>query len=204
MHKTIKIELIEENKGQIEGLGKNPRKINELQLERLKLSIEEAPEMLDYRALLVYPLDNKYVIICGNMRYKACKALGYTEMPCYVLTAETPVEKIKELAIKDNIEYGEWDFDLIKDSEWLEYFSTNDFTIDILPKNLTKDYEEIEEASQADSVQVSLDYSIFFESQEEYEMFANFVDDLKNRYDEIPTISGRILQSIQDFYEFSK
>ena len=206
MNETIKINLIEENKGQIEGLSKNPRKINQIQLERLKNSIEESPEMLSYRTLLVYPHNSKYVIICGNMRYKACKQLGYTELPCYVLPAETPIEKIKELAIKDNIEYGEWDFDLIKnDEDWLDFFSSNEFTIDILPKDVVKDDDEGEgDEEELDVPGMSLDYSIFFESQEEYDMFTNFITDLQKRYEEIPTISGRLLQSIQDFYEFTR
>ena len=57
-----------------------------------------------------------YVIICGNMRYKACVELGYKKMPCYILPADTPVEKLREYAIKDNIGFGDDDFGALQ--EW--------------------------------------------------------------------------------------
>ena len=114
---NIKIAQLETNNGQIEGLPKNPRFIKDNRFKQLVKSIEDAPEMLDYRTLLVFPHDKKYVIIAGNMRYRACKELGYKELPCYVLPEETPAEKLREYAIKDNIGFGADDFDLLM-NEW--------------------------------------------------------------------------------------
>lgn len=119
--KNIEIGKLEFNNGQIEGLPKNPRKIKAEQLQKLKKSIEDAPEMLEYRRLLVYPIKGqsivKYVVICGNMRLKAAKAVGYAEMPCFVLPEDTPKEKLREYAIKDNIGFGVDDWELLQ-SEW--------------------------------------------------------------------------------------
>lgn len=115
--KTIKIKEIEVNKGQIEGLPKNPRFIRDERFDKLKKSIEEAPEMLALRELIVYPHNRKYVIIAGNMRFRACKDLGYKEIPCKVLDADTPVEKLREYTIKDNVAFGQDDFDLLA-NEW--------------------------------------------------------------------------------------
>ena len=114
--KTIKIKDLATNDGQIEGLPKNPRQIRDHRYEKLKKSIEDAPEMLQLRELLVYPHGGKFVIIGGNMRYRACKELGYKELPCKVLDAEMPVEKLRQYAIKDNENFGEYDWDEIANS----------------------------------------------------------------------------------------
>ena len=114
--KTVKIKDLATNDGQIEGLPKNPRQIRDHRYEKLKKSIEDAPEMLQLRELLVYPYGGKFVIIGGNMRYRACKEIGYKELPCKVLDAETPVEKLRQYAIKDNVPFGQTDWDVLK--EW--------------------------------------------------------------------------------------
>ena len=114
--KTIKIKDLATNDGQIDGLPKNPRQIRDHRYEKLKKSIEDAPEMLQLRELLVYPHGGKFVIIGGNMRYRACKELGYKELPCKVLDAETPVEKLRQYAIKDNENFGEYDWDEVANS----------------------------------------------------------------------------------------
>ena len=115
--KTIKIKDLATNDGQIEGLPKNPRQIRDHRYEKLKKSIEDAPEMLQLRELLVYPHGGKFVIIGGNMRFRACKELGYKELPCKVLDAETPIEKLRQYAIKDNENFGEYDWDVVA-NEW--------------------------------------------------------------------------------------
>ena len=115
----IAVNKIDRNKGQIEGLPKNPRLIRDEKFELLKRSIQENPEMLGLRELLVYPVGERYVIIGGNMRYEACKALGYTSIPCKVLDADTPVETLRAYTIKDNAGFGEWDWDAIA-NEWNE------------------------------------------------------------------------------------
>ena len=104
--KTIKIADLEVNRGQIDGLPKNPRTIKDARFEALKKSIEDAPEMLALRELLVFPHNGKFVVIGGNMRLKACKELGYKELPCKVIDENTPVEKLREYTIKDNIGFG--------------------------------------------------------------------------------------------------
>lgn len=115
---NIKITDLQVNSGQVAGLPTNPRQIRDARFDLLKKSIQDAPEMLKLRELLVYPIDGgKYVIIGGNMRYRACKELGYKELPCKVLDAETPVEKLREYAIKDNESFGQYDWDLVA-NEW--------------------------------------------------------------------------------------
>ena len=111
--KQIQIKKIEENKGQIDGLPKNPRLIKDNRLNDLKKSIADAPEMLKLRELLVYPYNDKYIVIGGNMRLRACKELGFTEIPCKVIDKDTPVEKLREYTIKDNVGFGQDDWDAL-------------------------------------------------------------------------------------------
>lgn len=109
--KNIQIELIETNKGQIEGVPANPRVIKDKKFRKLVKSIEENPEMLDLREIIVYPLGDKFITIGGNMRLEAVKKLGYKEVPCKVLPVETPAENLRAYILRDNASYGEWDFD---------------------------------------------------------------------------------------------
>ena len=122
---SIKIYLLVSNTGQIPGLPKNPRLIKDEKYLKLIQSLKDDPEMLELRELIVFPFEGKYVVIAGNMRLKAMSELKYTDAPCKVLDAGTPVEKLKAYTIKDNIGYGDhaWDelqadWDLAKLEEW--------------------------------------------------------------------------------------
>ena len=113
----IDIKRLEVNKGQVEGLPKNPRFIRDERYKALVKSIEDAPEMLKLRELLVVEHGSKFVVIGGNMRLRACKELGMETVPCKVLPADTPVAKLREYAIKDNNGFGEDDWDILA-NEW--------------------------------------------------------------------------------------
>lgn len=153
--KNIHIRDLEVNKGQIEGLPKNPRFIRDDRFEALKKSIEDAPEMLALRELLVYPNDGKYVIIAGNMRFRACKDFGYKEIPCKVLDEDTPVEKLREYAIKDNVAFGSDDWDILA-NEW-DAVELGDWGVEI-PDFDAKDDEdedaEVEEKEEQTEIHV--------------------------------------------------
>lgn len=115
--KELQIKDLELNKGQVEGLPKNPRLIKDHRYAKLKQSIEDSPEMLSLRELIVYPYEGKFIVIAGNMRLSALKDLKFTDAPCKILPMETPIEKLKEYAIKDNVSFGENDWDVIN-AEW--------------------------------------------------------------------------------------
>lgn len=115
--KNIRIKDLHQNKGQVQGLPKNPRFIKDERFEALKKSIEDAPEMLSLRELIVYDNDGEYVVIGGNMRLRAMRELGMSEAPCKVLSKETEVYKLKEYAIKDNVAFGQTDWDVLE-NEW--------------------------------------------------------------------------------------
>jgi hypothetical protein len=115
----LPLSKIESNKGQIEGLPKNPRLIRDGKFEILKKSIQDDPEMTALRELLVVEHNGKYVIIGGNMRFRAMQDLGIKEAPCKIIPADTDVEKLKAYTIKDNAGFGEWDWDDLA-NEWCD------------------------------------------------------------------------------------
>lgn len=128
-HKRIKLSKLVQNNGQLDGVPKNPRQWSKDDVERLKKSIEETPELLQARGCIVYPLDDKYVVLGGNMRLTACKQLGHKEVDCVVLDADTTPEKLKEIVIKDNGSFGQWDFDMLE-NEW-DDLPLGDWGVDI-------------------------------------------------------------------------
>ena len=113
----LKITQLSQNSGQIAGLPANPRQWKKADVERLAKSIEETPELLDARPLIVMPHDGKYIVLGGNLRLAALKHLGRKAAPVYVLPDDTPIDKQKEIVIKDNGSFGEWDYDVLA-NEW--------------------------------------------------------------------------------------
>ena len=113
----IKISKIVQNKGQIVGLPSNPRQWTKADVERLAASIEETPELLDARPLIALQQEDRYVVLGGNLRLAALKHLGRKTAPVYVIPEDTPIEKQKEIVIKDNGAFGAWDFDMLA-NEW--------------------------------------------------------------------------------------
>ena len=137
MTEIIAIDKIELNRGQIVGLPKNPRFIRDERYESLKKSIAEAPEMLSLRELLVYPFEGKYVVIGGNMRLRACRELGYKEIPCKIIPEDTPVLKLREYTIKDNEGFGQYDWSIVQsdwDVEELRNWGVEDVDIHVAPE----------------------------------------------------------------------
>ena len=91
---------------------KNPRLIKDENFQKLVRSIQEFPEMLEARPIVVNP---DMIVLGGNMRLKACKAAGLIEAPVYVASWEE--SKANAFIIKDNVGYGEWDWDILA-NEW--------------------------------------------------------------------------------------
>ena len=150
-YQMIDITKLEYNEGQIEGLSKNPRYLKESEHDKLKKSLTDSPEFLEYKPLMVYAMDNgNYVTICGNMRLRVANELrldGHSEfdtIPCVVLKADTPIEKIKEYAIKDNVQAGNWDWDELANGEW-ETDDLQNWGVDCSFLNTDEDDTDIDE-----------------------------------------------------------
>lgn len=114
---NIDISKVVPNEGQIEGLPKNPRIVKDAKFKKLCKSIQSLPEMTEARDILVYPYQECYVVIGGNMRLRAYKHLGWKEVPCCVLPENISVEKLRQILIQDNNPFGENDWDALE-NEW--------------------------------------------------------------------------------------
>lgn len=121
----ISLSCLELNEGQIVGIPKNPRYLKGEEHDKLKKSLKDSPELLQYKPLMVYAIEEgKFVVICGNMRLRICQELhnegveGFDALPCFVLNKDVPIAKIKEYAIKDNVQAGNWDWDELANGDW--------------------------------------------------------------------------------------
>ena len=133
--KLVKITEVKTN-------AKNPRTIKDEKFRKLVKSIQEFPDMLNKRPLIVFTdVDGKYVVLGGNMRLKACKEIGLKEIPV-ILADEWTEEQKAEFLIKDNVGFGEWDWDILAD-EW-DANNLEDWGLD-LPVDLSVKELEAEE-----------------------------------------------------------
>lgn len=92
---------------------KNPRLIKDDKFKKLVKSIQDFPQMLELRPIVV---DENNIVLGGNMRLKACKEAGMKEV--YIVKAENLTDLQKdEFIVKDNVGFGEWDWDMLA-NEW--------------------------------------------------------------------------------------
>lgn len=107
----VPIELLEYNEGQIPGVPENPRTREDAKQRNLEKSIEELPEMTIARAALCFPYNGKFVVIGGNRRLEAQRALKRKEVPIIALPEDTPVDKLRRMALLDNESTGVTDWE---------------------------------------------------------------------------------------------
>lgn len=99
----------------------NPRKITKDQMAKLCKSIQDDPDFLFKRPVLVNLAEGKYIVYAGNQRVRAAKQLKMKTIPC-IVDKDIPEDLMKMRVIKDNKTYGEFDFDIL----------ANEFEIDTL------------------------------------------------------------------------
>jgi DNA modification methylase len=124
----------------------NPRIIKDDKFQKLVTSIKEFPEMLEARPIVVNP---ENIVLGGNMRLKACKAAGLKEAPVYVASWEE--SKANEFIVKDNVGFGEWDWDILA-NEWdateLEEWGLDVWVPEEEPTEGLTDPDEVPEAPE--------------------------------------------------------
>ena len=91
----------------------NPRLIKDNKFRKLVKSIKDFPQMLELRPIVV---DENMIILGGNMRFKACQEAGLKEVWIDIAEGLTEEQK-KEFIVKDNVGFGEWDWDMLG-NEW--------------------------------------------------------------------------------------
>lgn len=95
----------------------NPRIIKDEKFAKLVQSLKDFPEMLEKRPLVCFTdTDGKLVVLGGNMRLKAANEIGLKKLPI-VLADDWTEEQKKQFLIKDNVGFGEWNFEELR-ADW--------------------------------------------------------------------------------------
>ena len=141
----------------------NPRFINKHKFKKLVNSVKEFHEMLSLRPIVV---DKDNIILGGNMRYKACKEIGLKEV--YIIQADDLDEKkAQEFIIKDNVGFGEWDWDILA-NDW-DVKELEDWGLDGFP--FEEEEKELNDIS--DTIESSYRIEVEIENEEEQEKLYN-------------------------------
>lgn len=133
----MKRETIQLNLNDIKLNEHNPRTISKQQLDKLIKSVQEFPEMTELRPIVV---DESNTILGGNMRYRAMQKLGKSTAEVVRVTGLTDEQK-REFIIKDNVAFGDWDWDALA-NEW-DTGQLDDWGLDIPGTEATG--QEVEE-----------------------------------------------------------
>lgn len=120
----------------------NPRVIRDEKFYKLVRSIKEFPEMLEIRPIVV---DKNLVVLGGNMRLKACREAGLKEVPVVIADQLTEEQK-REFIIKDNVGFGEWDWDILA-NEW------DEAELDVWGLDIPE-LKAIDEAEEGDDIKI--------------------------------------------------
>lgn len=124
-------------------LERNPRKISKEQFEKLCNSLRDDPGFFDARPCLVSPENDQLVVYAGNQRVRAAKKLKWKTVPCIV--EEVTEEIKKQRIIKDNKQYGEFDWDIMSADFEVELLLDAGFT---LPELHLDNAEEVQEEKE--------------------------------------------------------
>jgi len=137
--------------GEIKPNKNNPRIIKDNKFKQLVKSIKDFPQMLELRPIVV---NDDMVVLGGNMRLKACKEAGLKEVPI-IMANELTEEQQKEFIVKDNVGFGEWDWDILAnewDADLLEEWGLDGFPFD----NETELEAEEDDYTEPDNIQIDV------------------------------------------------
>lgn len=125
----------------------NPRTITREKMQKLVDSIKANPDYFEARPIICSDRTGKLVILAGNQRYKAAKIAGIEEVPVIILHGLSE-EKEREIIIRDNVELGDWDMDILA-NEW-NVEDLKDWGVEINWDDI--DYDEIVEQASDGSI----------------------------------------------------
>jgi ParB-like chromosome segregation protein Spo0J len=142
----------------------NPRIIKDNKFKQLVKSIQDFPQMLELRPIVI---DENNIVLGGNMRLKACQEAGLTDVPV-VLAKDLTEEQKKEFIVKDNVGYGEWDWDDLANNWDVEQLT--EWGLDI-PNFDNAEEQELKDLS--DKLKSEFKIEIICKSEEEQEQTYN-------------------------------
>ena len=149
----------------------NPRILKDDKFKKLVKSIKDFPEMLEIRPIVV---NNEMMVLGGNMRLRAIQEIGLKEVP--IIKAENLTEEQqREFLIKDNVGFGEWDWDALA-NDW-DYKELVDWALDV-PKMLNPE-QFGEDFSLADGDKSPFQQMAFTLADEQATQIKNAIADIK-------------------------
>lgn len=158
-------------------LEKNPRRISKEQMDKLVESLENDPDFLLKRPVLVNLKDGKHQVYAGNQRVMAAKKLKWKTIPC-IIDVDLDDSLMKSRIIKDNKTFGEFDFDILA-NEWdLENLTKWGFTENELGFDIKE--EEFDE-SIIDGLSIMVSFNIKIEN-DQASSFENQLDELLKKF----------------------
>lgn len=150
----------------------NPRKISRENMERLIQSIKDFPQMLEIRPIVI---DENNIALGGNMRIQAAIEAGLDKIPVIRLESLSE-DKKREFIIKDNLSYGDWDWDMIH-SDWnielLEDWGMDMEGFDLSPDDFSDDFK------LDDSAKSPIQQRKFIVSDEQAIIIDNAISDIQ-------------------------
>lgn len=148
----------------------NPRLIKDEKFKKLVKSIQEFPKMLEIRPIVV---NEDMIVLGGNMRLKACKEAGLKEIPI-IKASDLTEEQQKQFIIKDNVGFGEWDWDILA-NEW-DVELLGDWGLELWDASKDIDLEDLFEEGQEES-KPELKKIVLEFTEEEYDQVKKKIDE---------------------------
>ena len=158
----MKAELININK--VRTNPNNPRIIKDDKFKKLVKSIQEFPQMLEIRPIVV---NDEMIVLGGNMRLKACQEAGLKEIPI-IKASNLTEEQQKEFIIKDNVGFGEWDWNDLANNWDANELSEWGLDIPGFGNNETKEQEDL-----SDKIKSEFRIEIICKDEKEQEITYN-------------------------------
>tara|TARA_R100000963_G_C4639555_1_gene103282 strand:- start:1393 stop:1956 length:564 start_codon:yes stop_codon:yes gene_type:complete len=135
----------------VKGNPSNPRIIKNDKFKKLVKSIKDFPQMLELRPIVV---DEDMIILGGNMRFKACQEAGLKEVWIEIAEGLTEEQK-KEFIVKDNVAFGEWDWDSLG-NEW-DNVKLGEWGMDVWQPEQAVDYSVLDDLDLGNTLQDKID-----------------------------------------------
>ena len=145
----------------------NPRTIKDEKFAKLVKSIKDFPEMLKLRPIVV---NDDMIVLGGNMRLKACKEAGLKEVPI-IKASNLTEQQQKEFIIKDNLGFGEWDWDSLA-NEW-EAEELTEWGLDVLEFDTDEEFTDKEQKDLSNDLDINFRIEIILSDEKTQELLYN-------------------------------
>ena len=176
---------------EIKPLDNNPRYIKTDDFERLCASVQNNADYFECRPIILSDRTGELIIIAGNQIYKAAQEVGLKEVPTILLHGLTEAKE-KEIVIRDNVQNGKWDWDILSSEAWGSVDDLQDWGVDCSflqheeSTDLDDFFEEVEagDAQKVKNVEIKICIP-----QEEADIKDNVLEIVKEALKEYPNLT---------------